>query len=74
MASAIGKPLTLDLATKERRRLLYARICVELNVTSNMLYEITVNLGAVGCRISISVSPENVILVMLLGILLESVL
>ena len=43
VASAIGKPLSFDLATKERR-LSYARICVELNVESTMPAEITVNL------------------------------
>ena len=44
VASAIGKPLSFDLATKERRRLSYACICVELNVDSTMPTEITVNL------------------------------
>ena len=44
VASAIGKPLSVDLATKERCRLSYARICVELNVDSTMPIEITVNL------------------------------
>ena len=44
VASAIGKPLSFDLATKERRRLSYARICVELNVDSTMPAEITVSL------------------------------
>ena len=44
VASAIGKPLLVDLATKERRRLSYARICVELNVDSTMPVEITVSL------------------------------
>ena len=44
VASAIGKPLLVDLATKERRRLSYARICVELNVDNIMPAEVTVNL------------------------------
>ena len=44
VASAIGKPLSVDLATKERRRLSYARICVELNVDNIMPAEVTVNL------------------------------
>lgn len=44
VASVIGKPLTLDLATKERRRLSYARVCVELNVDSPMRADIIVNL------------------------------
>ena len=43
VASAIGKPLSFDLATKERRRLSYACICVELNVDNTMPAEITVN-------------------------------
>lgn len=47
MASAIGKPLTFNLATKERYRLSYERVCVELNFNSNMPYEITVNLRGV---------------------------
>ena len=34
VASAIGKPLSLNLATKERRRLSYARVYVEMNVTT----------------------------------------
>ena len=45
VASAIGKPLSFDLATKERRRLSHARICMELNVDNTMPAEITVNLG-----------------------------
>ena len=44
VASPIGKPLLVDLATKERRRLSYARICVELNVDNIMPAEVTVNL------------------------------
>ncbi|KAA0047412.1 putative non-LTR retroelement reverse transcriptase [Cucumis melo var. makuwa] len=47
VASVVGKPLTLDLATKERRRLSYARVCVELDVDSHMPAEITVNLRGV---------------------------
>ncbi|TYK23423.1 DUF4283 domain-containing protein [Cucumis melo var. makuwa] len=41
VASAVGKPITLDLAIKERRRLSYARICVELDVDSHMPAKIT---------------------------------
>lgn len=44
VASGIGKPLSLDLATKERRRLSYARVCVEMNVDSSILADITINL------------------------------
>ena len=46
VAIAIRKPLSFDLATKERR-LSYARICVELNVESTMSAEITVNLVSI---------------------------
>ncbi|KAA0025860.1 DUF4283 domain-containing protein [Cucumis melo var. makuwa] len=41
VASVVGKPITLDLATKEKRRLSYARVYVELDVDSPMLAEIT---------------------------------
>ena len=44
VASAIRKPLSLDMATKERRRLSYAHICVGMNVDSTMPIDITVNL------------------------------
>ena len=44
VASAIVKPLSLDLATKERRQLSYARICVEMNVNNHMSADIMVNL------------------------------
>ena len=44
VASVIGKPLSFDLATKERHRLSYACICVELYVDSTMPTERTVNL------------------------------
>ena len=44
VASAIGKPLSLDLATKLRWRFSYARICVEMNVDNTMPADITVNL------------------------------
>ncbi|TYK26644.1 hypothetical protein E5676_scaffold313G002900 [Cucumis melo var. makuwa] len=44
VASVVGKPITLDLAIKETRRLSYARVCVELDVDSPMPAEITVNL------------------------------
>ena len=44
VGSAIGKSLSFDLATKERRRLSLARTCVEMNVDSTMATVITVNL------------------------------
>lgn len=31
IASAVGKPLYLDKATAERRRVYFARVCVEVN-------------------------------------------
>lgn len=61
VASVVGKPITLDLATKEKRRLSYARVYVELDVDSPMLAEITVN-------------HASVIYVVRLGTLIESVL
>ncbi|TYK22007.1 uncharacterized protein E5676_scaffold482G00450 [Cucumis melo var. makuwa] len=40
VASAVG-PISLDLVTKERRKLSYACVCVDLGVDSHMLAEIT---------------------------------
>ncbi|TYK26642.1 uncharacterized protein E5676_scaffold313G002880 [Cucumis melo var. makuwa] len=52
VASAVGKPISLDLATKEHRRLSYARVCVELKGKSNMPAEITVSLRGVEFNVS----------------------
>ncbi|TYK26656.1 DUF4283 domain-containing protein [Cucumis melo var. makuwa] len=54
VAGAVGKPISLDLATKERRRLSYARVCVELEGGSNMPSEITVNLRGVEFNVSVN--------------------
>ncbi|KAL4018356.1 hypothetical protein IC575_021951 [Cucumis melo] len=54
VASAVGKPISLDLATKERRRLSYARVCVELEAGSNMPAEITVSLRGVDFNVSVN--------------------
>ncbi|KAA0059841.1 reverse transcriptase [Cucumis melo var. makuwa] len=54
VASAVGKPISLDLTTKERRRLSYARVCVELEGGSNMPAQITVSLGGVDFNVSIN--------------------
>ncbi|KAL0556476.1 hypothetical protein IC582_004990 [Cucumis melo] len=54
VASAVGKPISLDLATKERHRLSYARVCVELEGGSNMPSEITVNLRGVEFNVSVN--------------------
>lgn len=40
-------PISLDLVTKERRKLSYACVCVDLGVDSHMLAEITVSLRGV---------------------------
>ncbi|KAA0065355.1 F17F8.5 [Cucumis melo var. makuwa] len=52
VASAVGKPLTLDLATKERHRLSYARVCIKLDVGSPKPVEITVSLRGVDFIVS----------------------
>ncbi|TYK28312.1 uncharacterized protein E5676_scaffold600G001370 [Cucumis melo var. makuwa] len=54
VASDVGKPLTLDLATKERCRLSYARVCIELDVNSHMPAEITVSLKGVDFIVSVN--------------------
>ena len=54
VASAIGKHLSLDLATKERRKLSFVRVCVELNVESPMLVEVTVNLRRVDFIVTVN--------------------
>ncbi|XP_050938810.1 uncharacterized protein LOC127148657 [Cucumis melo] len=54
VASAVGKPISLDLTTKERRRLSYARVCVELEGGSNMPAGITVSLRGVDFNVSIN--------------------
>ena len=53
VASVVGKPITLDLATKERHRLSYAHVCVRLDVNSRMSAEITINLKGVDFIVTI---------------------
>ena len=53
VASVVDKLITLDLATKERRRLSYARVCVELDVASHMPVEINVNIRGVDFIITV---------------------
>ncbi|KAA0026071.1 uncharacterized protein E6C27_scaffold581G00620 [Cucumis melo var. makuwa] len=48
------KPISLDFATKKRRRLSYARVCVELEGGSNMSAEITVSLRGVDFNVSVN--------------------
>ncbi|KAL4018315.1 hypothetical protein IC575_021906 [Cucumis melo] len=54
VASVVGKPITLDLATKEHSRLSYARVCVKLEGEFNMRAEITVNLRGVDFNVSVN--------------------
>ncbi|KAA0037609.1 kinesin-13A-like [Cucumis melo var. makuwa] len=56
VASLVGKPITLDLATKEQCRLSYAHVCVELDVDSCMHAKITVNLRGVDFIVSLEES------------------
>ncbi|CAK9313761.1 unnamed protein product [Citrullus colocynthis] len=44
IASAIGNPVALDAATKERRRLLFASVCVEVSGESVMPPSVTIRI------------------------------
>jgi hypothetical protein len=45
VASAIGKPIFVDSVTEDQTRLGYARVLVKINVNSELLREITLDMG-----------------------------
>ncbi|XVF50653.1 hypothetical protein PTKIN_Ptkin04bG0119100 [Pterospermum kingtungense] len=46
ISSAIGNPLYMDIVTAERKKMAYAKVCVEIDVTRKIPRYITVNLGS----------------------------
>ena len=42
MANAVGKPLYVDAVTENKRRLYYARICVEVDAAKLVIQELDV--------------------------------
>lgn len=48
IASAVGKPMNLDKATEENRRISFARVCIEANREENLPQGIELEIEGVG--------------------------
>lgn len=58
IASAVGRPLYLDKATEERRRVSFARVCVEARSEGNLPQFIKVDIEGMG-EITINVDIDG---------------
>ena len=45
MASGVGIPLKLDKYTESMTRMLYARVCVEVNLKKELVEEFSLDMG-----------------------------